>query len=269
MVGGKIKLEWLPLENNSGFQIYRKDPGEVEFTPISMTSAAAVSFTDHVDDGIYQYGIATQRSENGQTALSAMSDPITLTGDGTKPNAPKNMALELSGGGVVVRWEVPDGDSNNLTYNLYRLALPENAVANLEGVGPLQTNIPELIALDIQPSIEEHLYVVTAVDKAGNESIASNSDYLNVELLPVSSLSITLADQGQPVVNWSHQSTSIAGYDIYQGADQNLVKLNDQLITATTYQDVQYNQGGVVQWSARRAPLYVNCCGWRRSTKHR
>ena len=83
--------------------------------------------------------------------------------------------------------------------------------------------------------------MVTAVDGAGNESAPSNSVYLNFELLPVASLSVVKIDQADPVVSWSHSSSSIAGYDIYLGPEGSATKLNPSLLTATTYTDSGYD----------------------------
>ena len=69
--------------------------------------------------------------------------------------------------------------------------------------------------IDTQPSQDEHVYVVTAVDSSGNESLPSLSAYLNFGLLPVKDFSVVLAENTLPVLGWSHSSTSaVSSYEL-------------------------------------------------------
>ncbi|WLQ16801.1 hypothetical protein O5O45_12820 [Hahella aquimaris] len=245
--GGRVALNWSLVGSAAGYALYRKAPGEVELSEWKrFDDVLTESYIDGeptpLADGEYQYAIASLRSENGQTTVSAPGVPVTINADATAPTAPASLQARLSGSGVYLQWQAPAGDG--LRYNVYRLNLPETAEdIDLSDVAALQENLPKEIALDSKPSETEHLYVVTAVDSAGNESAPSNTQYVNADLLPVNQLSVLLENDSRPVVNWSHNGASIAGYDIYVGDDADRVKLNADLLTNADYEDLGYNAG--------------------------
>lgn len=253
--GGQVELKWNKVDGAAGYVLYRQSPAEAELSPLAELSYPAYTlYIDGVNsslsDGTYQYAIASLRSQNGQNSTSGMSEPVSVNADATPPDAPENFSLELNGAGVVARWQPPASEVQDglLTYNLYRLPLPSDAVVtDLTGYTPLQTSIPDIIALDSRPSQTEHLYFVTAVDPAGNESAPSNTAYQDVALLPVSDLQISLADSGRPVLSWKHNSNSLAGFDVFVIENGQKAKLNDGLITGTMYEDISYNDGAPVQ----------------------
>ncbi|AZZ92957.1 hypothetical protein EUZ85_20375 [Hahella sp. KA22] len=245
--GGRIALNWSLVGSAAGYALYRKAPGETElsewkrFDDVLMDSYIDGESTP-LADGEYQYAIASLRSENGQTTASAPGVPVLINADATAPTAPASLQARLSGSGVYLQWQAPAGDG--LRYNVYRLNLPDTAEdIDLTGVAALQDNLPKEVALDSKPSETEHLYVVTAVDSAGNESAPSNTQYVNADLLPVNQLSVLLENDSRPVVNWSHNGASIAGYDIYVGDEADRVKLNADLLTNADYEDLGYNAG--------------------------
>ena len=79
------------------------------------------------------------------------------------------------------------------------------------------------------------------MDGAGNESAPSDSVYLNVDLLPVSSLVVRQEDQNRPEIQWSHSGGNIAGYDLY--VDDETTPLNFGLILDNRYSDNSYIEG--------------------------
>ncbi len=81
----------------------------------------------------------------------------------------------------------------------------------------------------------------TAVDPAGNESAPSEPAYLDFELLPVQTLTVTRSGQDDPVIAWTHTGSSITGYDIYLGPSDNLVKLNSERLTQSSFTDTGYD----------------------------
>ena len=104
----------------------------------------------------------------------------------------------------------------------------------------LASGIEQSLTVDPSPSPNDHFYVVTAVDAVGNESAPSNCPYLNFELLPVATISVHQTDNDPPVVSWSHPGGSIAGYDIYLGTGEQMVKLNSALLADKSFTDIGY-----------------------------
>ena len=249
--GGQVQLNWNPVEGASGYVIYRQAPSETELTELKdLSFPETAEYVDgsnlRLEDGVYQYAVASVRNQNGQSSESGLSNVVEVTADGTPPDAPENLSLELNGNGVIARWQPPASETQDglLRYNLYRLDLPEGTVlSGMDGYTPLQNAIPEIIALDSRPSASEHLYVVTAVDSAGNESTPSVSGYLNVDLLPVSDFRISLGHEGRPSLSWDHAKASSVGFDVYDITSGQSRQVNAEQLTTTSYEDLDYNNG--------------------------
>lgn len=253
--GGKVELIWSDVADAAGYRLYRQAPTEADLTELEQLDYPAEMLYLDGDstpllDGQYQYAIASIRAQNGQTAESAMSDPVSVNADATPPDAPENLSLELNGAGVVARWQPPASEVQDglLEYNLYRVDLPaDSQPMDMQSYTPYQNGIPDIIALDSRPSDTEHLYVVTAVDSAGNESVASNAEYLNVDLLPVSDLNITLPEGGQPTLSWDHSKASAVEFEVYDVNASEDVPLHEGRVADRQYVDGSYgtsDQGG-------------------------
>ncbi|MBF0227164.1 MAG: fibronectin type III domain-containing protein, partial [Desulfobacterales bacterium] len=228
---GKIKLTWDKVDRAFGYQIYRKAPNESEITEYTRVESL-LEYTDNTtSDGIYVYGIASIRQDNGQESISSMSAAVSVTSDSVCPISPTNLQLSLTPQGIKAEWEY--SNSENVNYRLYRSNALE--ILSIDGLTPIKTEIAETIAIDALPSISEHCYVVTAVDEADNESEPSNFVYLNFSLLPVSSIKIEQIENNNPTISWTHESGTIAGYDLYIGKENN--KINSTLITNFEYVD--------------------------------
>jgi RHS repeat-associated protein len=236
--GGEIKLTWQPVGGAAGYQLHRMGPSE---TALTLYGDPLVN-TEFVDapseEGYYSYGVSSIREGNGETTLSGMSNTVTVLSDATPPQAPTSLRLSLVPQGIMVEWEAPPY-TEPITYTLYRG--PHLEITSVEGLTPLAEGIDQTLVIDPKPSATDHCYVVTAVDEAGNESLPSNSEYLNIKLLPVSSLKVVQQDTSPPVISWTHPGGDIAGYDIYLGSGQSRVKLNAQLIQGFSFTDTGFD----------------------------
>ena len=233
--GGKIKLTWNAVEQAADYQLYRKAPGESDLTEYVRPGIVVDYIDEPTEDGTYSYAIASIRVENQQEAVSGMSAAVEVDADSVVPGAPANLTLELVANGIKAEWQAPPY-TEEITYSLYRSSAAE--ITSVEGLTPLATGIEQLLVVDPTPSPTDHAYVVTAVDAVGNESAPSNSVYLNFQLLPVASLNVIQTDTALPVISWTHPGGSIEGYDVYQGADGQLVKLNPARLNTMTYTDI-------------------------------
>ena len=239
--GGVIHLEWREVVGAAEYQIYRQAPDEGSLT--EYIRVTEIQFDDTLgQDGEYIYTVASVRKENGQDAPSGQSNQVTVTADATLPDAPQNFALQLVGAGIQATWDAPATVTPDLSYNIYRAA--GTSIASLDGLTPIKTDIVPNINgvigfIDNSPSENEPAYVATTVDAAGNESLPSNSDYLNVDLYPVATLSVVQQDSAPPVISWTHTGTNINGYNLYLGASQE-TQLNSALLTELNYSDSAY-----------------------------
>lgn len=236
--GGKVTLTWEPVAAASDYQLYRQSPTETELLATDRTAAATTWVDDPGVDGLYRYAVASVRQDNNQEALSGLSNIVEVTADSVAPNPPQTLALELTPAGIQATWQAPNGNEP-VTYSLYRSSQTE--ITAVDGLTPVQTQIETLTALDTHPSETDHAYVVTAVDAVGNKSAPSNSVYLNFDLLPVATLTVVQEDAAAPVIRWTHRGTTVAGYDLYLGAEGRQTRLNTGLITGTDYTDTGFD----------------------------
>jgi hypothetical protein len=234
---GKVRLSWRTVESASAYQLFRQapsDPAPVAYQRVN--DATAAEFTDQTSaDGLYRYAIASVRAANGQEALSAQSNLVSVTADALAPDAPQNLALLLVGSGIQATWTAPTGAP--ASYNLYRSSAL--TITSVQGLTPIKTGVKQLGAVDPNPNLNEHAYAVTALDAAGNESAPSTSVYLNFALVPVSNLTVAQTVGALPVITWTHNGASIAGFDVFLGPDPG-TKLNLTPLLDRTYTDSGY-----------------------------
>lgn len=237
--GGKVSLSWQSVTDAAAYQIYRQAPGQTELTALVRAGGAT-----HVDqttqDGAYKYAVASVRQSNGQESLSGQSASIDVLASATAPGAPQNLALQLTGQGIVASWQPPLA-STVASYNLYRAT--GQSISDISGLLPLKTGIKQAIALDPAPSPTQGAYVVTALDAAGNESPISNSAYLNASLLPVTNLKVTQLGNDLPAITWDAPNGNVAGYLVYVGPDSSRTKLTPTPIVTRSFTDSGYTTG--------------------------
>ena len=238
---GKVKLAWQAVEQAVSYQLYRQAPGQTELEPLTR-----VTGTDYLDqteqDSSYLYAVASVRQANSQEALSAQSSSVSVVASATPPEAPKNLALRLSGQGIVASWQASAHGTVD-SFNLYRAV--GTTLSDVSGMTPLKVGIKQLTAIDSTPMPDQGAYAVTALDAAGNESEASNSMYLNASLLPVSRLKINQTSGGLPTVSWTAPNGNVSNYKVYAdtGINNEKTLLTPNPIIQLNYLDVGYNGG--------------------------
>ena len=222
--GGDVRLSWHPAEEAAGYALYRQAAGGTDWLRLAVPGdGTAVSYRDAgLADGRYRYAIASLRRANGQESESGRSAAVDVTADGTAPQAPRRLSLEVTGAGVALRWQAPQGESRpqDLRYRVYRLR-SGTKTADTQGLTPLQDGIPHLerpIALDGSPDRRMRAYAVTAVDAAGNESPPSGVESWDVDVLPVQSYVVRRQLDKAPQLGWEHSDRAVVGYEVYREA---------------------------------------------------
>ncbi|KTT63973.1 hypothetical protein NS383_17575, partial [Pseudomonas oryzihabitans] len=237
---GRVALSWRAVNEADSYVVYRRAEGESAFAQVGRTTE--LTYLDDLAaaglaDGVYYYQVASIRKHEGAEALSLPSEAVKVEVVSRAPKAPSALQAELTGSGIALRWQAPDS-ANVKTYRLYRAAVAQGESLDITGLTALQTDLAQTAAVDAQPSSQEHSYAVTAVDALGNESPASDSVYLNAKLLPVRNLSVQATADAVPLLQWEHEGTGIAGYNVYVQESGAAQKLNRTLLAQPTYRDV-------------------------------
>jgi hypothetical protein len=237
--GGKVRLDWQAVAEASAYQIYRQGPADAVLLP--LIRASGESLIDQTPrDGSYRYALATVRSSNGQESISSQTAAVEVLASATAPGAPQNLALQLTGQGIMASWQGPLA-SEVKGYRLYRAS--GTSITTVVGLTPLKSGIVQTASLDPSPSPTQGAYVVTAVDAAGNESALSNSAYLNASLLPVVNLKVQQLGKELPVISWDAPNGNLAGYLVYVGADAAKVKLTPAVTSSPSLTDSGFTSG--------------------------
>lgn len=235
LAGGRVKLQWLPVNGAVDYQLFRAAPGETELTPYRRTGLISEWIDQTAVDGVHRYAIASVRAANTQEAVSGYGEIVELNADATPPQAPNGLALVLTGSGIRADWQAP-ANEQDLSYRYYRQAQP---IQSVNGLTPILANISKLYAWDTTPSPADHYYSVTAVDAAGNESLPAASQYLNFSLLPVSDLLVVQTDQALPDLSWQTGGGQ-NGYNVYLLDSGQWLKLTQNPLNLTAYTDTGY-----------------------------
>ena len=173
--------------------------------------------------------------------------------DTTPPAPPTDVAATATDDSrLVLTWDASTS-SDVAGYNLYRSTQPNVAVtaANKRNVFP----ITDGDYLDIVEADTTYYYVMTAVDQAGNESVASSeTSGIHVstpdEEAPAAPTGLTAANgDGEVTLTWiASTATDVSGYRVYRSLEAgaflgDLVVSGDQLVAGTTWNDAAADNG--------------------------
>ncbi|WP_269630895.1 Ig-like domain-containing protein [Pelomonas sp. BJYL3] len=237
--GGKVQLAWQAVDEATVYQLYRQSPDQGALQPLDRTSGQ--SFVDQTSkDGLHRYAVAAVRQANGQESVSAQSNVLDVLASANAPGAPQNLGLKLTGQGIYASWQAPLASTVDY-YQLYRST--GTTITSVAGLKPIKTRVKSTQTYDPNPSPTEAAYVVTAVDAAGNESVVSNSAYLNASLLPVRSLRVEQLGSQLPRLSWSAPNGSVAGYLVYLGNEDKKFKLTPSPINSLSLVDTAFTAG--------------------------
>ncbi|HEV7764496.1 MAG TPA: hypothetical protein VGQ76_05805 [Thermoanaerobaculia bacterium] len=169
----------------SGYRIYRSAPGETlnEFAaPINAPAARAATYTDTPPYGEYEYRVTAIASEDPLLQSNASEPARVVYRDLIAPPAPATVTPLVELNAIRIIWE-PVEATDLAGYRVYRM----------EGVGHTDirdTGAAGTIQLVPQPMTETTYlnkpvtlgiafrYAITSVDKTGNESAKTWSDWI-------------------------------------------------------------------------------------------
>ena len=241
-MAGAIRIQWQSVPDAVDYEVYRGS--DVSSLAVIGRSGNQTSYADITpSDGDYVYAVKAVRQANSQESLSSFSEPILATSDRAATGTPLNLVLALSGQGLQISWAEPAALTETVSYEIYRSA---TAITSLSSLAPLNQHTvltPQFV--DPAPSASQQYYAVVARDAAGNRSLPL-AGHINIDLLPVSSLTVTRNGTVNPVISWTPVSGSVSGYHLYEGegTDQGQwTRLNASLLTGSSFTDTGYTPG--------------------------
>ncbi|WP_422657750.1 fibronectin type III domain-containing protein [Paenibacillus sp. EC2-1] len=200
-----------------------------------------VQFAPVAAKAIRLYGVETLSAESSKLFASAAEIRLTgyekADGDTTPPDTPTGVTIDESGAthdSVIIRWTAP-ADDDVLGYYVYVNDGNSDNITYVNGAGTTFSIIQGLIV------DTEYTVTVTAIDRAGNESVKSDSVSVVVtdnQFLPPAPMNLAASDvtDTTATITWNTSPSEIGvfGYEVY---------LNNNMLDIVN--DSSYNLSGL------------------------
>ena len=188
------------------------------------------------------YTVGVTVSDGTDSATENFQFEVTEPADTEAPAIPTSLTATPSEGGIVLDWA--DNDEADLAgYNVYRSDSADGPFTKLNN-GPL--NASEYDDTDALVG-QKSYYKVKAVDEAGNESGPATDSATRPAPAPDAPRGLTAESSRNGIaLDWNDNTESdLAGYNVYRSdvPGENFVKLNDEPLTASEYDDTKAPSG--------------------------
>ena len=220
--GGGITVTWSVSELAETYALYRSD-GECSAVP-SLLVEAGVTGLEATDvppeDGSYCYAVSAARLGSE----SALSTAMPGLSDGTPPDPPEGVTVELGADGLLVSWSPPSAGEAPVGYEILRDGAVIRQVAG------------DAFMYNDHPSSGGVLsYEVASRDPIGNTNAAAPVTF-DLKVGAVRNVEILVQDDDPPALSWQSTDGSVVGYNVYRGG----VKLNGSLLPTAAFVDEWY-----------------------------
>lgn len=157
-----IDLSWTAATDNvavTGYRIYR-DGG-----PVPVATVNGITFSDVAAAGTHTYAVTAIDAAGNESAPSNTASATVAGGDVTPPTAPTSLTAtaNLATRTIELSWIASTDDVGVTGYRIFR----DNGTTAIATVSGMTFNDPNQLGT--------HVYVVAAIDAAGNQSASSNS----------------------------------------------------------------------------------------------
>ncbi|MEE9910342.1 MAG: gliding motility-associated C-terminal domain-containing protein [Deltaproteobacteria bacterium] len=219
------------------------DPGNFGLVEVRIKKDQLISLVSYTDgglaDGRYPYRLTAVDYFGFESAPTEVVRADV--GDVTRPAAPLNLTAAASDANVTLTWNA-NSDPDLAGYAVYRKIGGDWIRLNSGALSAVNT------FTDIGLINGSHLYRVTAVDSAGNESLPSNEAQVNVYVAPPAppELLISVVEQGGALnATWRFSGLQPSGYHLYRGllSGGPYARVNDALIGVTNLIDGHLTNG--------------------------
>lgn len=172
-----IQLDWTPVQEATGYMVYRSltdlanasvtDDVYVDYVEVGIVPGDTTTFTDTGLKGntTYHYAVSAFNA-TGESAVTRSVSAVTGEGqEQVPPAAPQGLRAEAGIEQIKLSWE-PNLERDFAKYNIYRNG---TLIGSINTITQSQYTARGLIAG------ENYTFVVSAVDKNGNESTYSEA----------------------------------------------------------------------------------------------
>ena len=249
-----IDLDWQTATDNvgvTGYNVYEALPidpplglyGDVKITPTPV-SQSYYTVTGIAPGTAHDYYVTAVDAAGNESAHSATVNGITISTDVTRPNAPTGLSCPTKTHNTIdLVWSAATDNVGVTGYNVY---FKSGSTYYIQSDMPVTQTHWNGTAANSFPAIgpnQAYVYVVRALDAAGNESFDSGQINVTTPGPPPPDSTppaapTTLAVVGQPTHNtvdldWNAatDNVGVTGYAVYANAAKN----HAGLLTQTTY----------------------------------
>ena len=157
-----IDLSWTAATDNvavTGYRVFR-DGG-----PVPITTVNGTTFSDAAQSGTHSYAVTAIDAAGNESSLSNIASATAVGGDITPPSTPAALTAtaNLATRTIELSWTASTDDVGVTGYRVFR----DNGATPISTVAGTTFNDPNQLGT--------HVYVVAAIDAAGNQSPFSNS----------------------------------------------------------------------------------------------
>ena len=245
----------------TGGTIYYK---ETPLSNISFAAGRGTPFIQSSTDPRINNATSTKQDLNSATGLLVMASDDTTgyylhnsmnlgaasppppPADTTAPATPKGLTATPSQSGIALDWN-NNTESDLAGYNVYRSDAAGGTFTKLNSTPLASSQYDDTKA----PASQYSYYRVTAIDTSGNESapITDSAERPAPDTAPgiPNGFKATASQSGISLAWKANTETDLAGYNVYRSGapDGTFVKLNNALLTGTTYNDTKAPAGKV------------------------
>ena len=249
-----IALAWTAnTEGNlAGYNVYRSTSANGTFTKLNADPLTGTTFTDSgAAVGVTYYYQVKAADVYGTESTVAAASTNTRTSDSTPPAPPSYPTAIGGSGGISLNW-LDNTEGDLAGYNVYRSATQSGTYVKLNSTLLGGSDYTDLNANSGATSF----YRITAVDAAGNESMAAtlNAYRPGNGSVPSAPSSLMTVSNGTSAITltWTDNSSNETGFIIErQNADGSFSVVGNASANATTYNDSGLQGGTAYNYRVR------------------
>jgi uncharacterized protein len=242
---GRVELTWQDNSNNEdGFKIKRRGPGEPDFVDIATVGLNVTSFNDiqFQPNTTYTYRVrAFRNSGGGSVSNDAMVTTLALVA------APSNLRATAVEGRVELTWQ--DNSNNEDGFLVKR---KKSTDVDFVDIGMVGANFTSFNDTQFQPSTT-YIYRVRAFRNAGGGAVSNDAMVTTLALVAAPSNLRAMAAEGRVELTWQDNSNNEDGFIVKRkkSTDADFVDIGTVGANVTSFNDTQFQPSTTYTYRVR------------------